>query len=260
MELIHEVFETFIDTLGSRGGGFILDGGTNSGVMEASGRALADYRKSQRPSASEIALIGICSESKTSYPPRVSVLPAGATRAIIPQHRDSGGRNFLDKNHSHFVFCDQWGTGTGCEESEVMFSIADDIRKQKVPIICILANGTSQTLTEVYFAIDRNYPIVVIEGTNNLADEIADLKRGNRKLFGSNLHTGTNISSLPNGQRLITNPVMEQRVIQSKSIHLFSLGSPVDDLQRLLQSVISTIERDQSQEISSATTTPATAT
>jgi hypothetical protein len=130
-------------------GAVIIDGGTKAGVMELMGQAVADQgRKS--------ILLGVVPSGKATYPQG----PAdGSIKDGAP----------LDPDHSHFVLVEskEWGGETG-----MMFKVAKRLA-EKIPVVAILANGGDISRKEVLFSVRQGWPLILIEGTGGLADDIA---------------------------------------------------------------------------------------
>jgi hypothetical protein len=126
----------------------VLDGGTAAGVMEIVGEA----RKARPQSIPR--LIGVA--------PRGRVAPAG---------EDPHGRAFLDANHTHFVLADaeDWGG-----ETSLMFRVAAELAAVE-PVAVVVVGGGTHARTEALEARRRGWPIVVIQGSGDLADEIAEV-------------------------------------------------------------------------------------
>lgn len=145
----------------------IMDGGTQSGVMSMIGKGVADggYRT---------PIIGVAPVDKVSYP-----------------GIDSTNEVQLEPNHSHFVLVEakDWGG-----ETATMFKIANflisknktndstgqkpwvqDLNKtvNKAPALAVLAGGGPITKKEILFAVRQNFPVIVVEGSGGLADQIA---------------------------------------------------------------------------------------
>jgi hypothetical protein len=128
----------------------IIDGGTQAGVMQIMGQSIVDRgRKS--------SLLGVAPAGKVTYPGGPSV-----------PSNDSAP---LDPNHSHFVLVDgnEWGS-----ETETLFELAAAFN---VPVLAILVNGGAIAKDELLQSVRRNWPVIVIEGSGRLADEIAALKK-----------------------------------------------------------------------------------
>ena len=123
----------------------IFDGGTKAGVMEMMGQGVAD-RGFKSP------LIGVAPLGLVTYP--------GST---------SSGETALDPNHSNFVLVqgDAWGS-----ETSTIYQLVSDLRN-KLPAVALLAGGGETTRSEALQAVRQNLPLIVIEGSGGLADEIA---------------------------------------------------------------------------------------
>jgi hypothetical protein len=127
----------------------IIDGGTKAGVMELMGKVIA-LRGRVAP------LLGIAPEGKVTY-------PGGPTAGSI-----AGGAE-LDPNHSHFILVQgaEWSGGT-----DLMFKLVAELAKE-ARVVVVLMNGGDQTRDEVKRAAKLGWPVVVIQGSGRLADEIA---------------------------------------------------------------------------------------
>lgn len=127
----------------------IMDGGTKAGVMELMGQAVADQgRKS--------ILLGVAPSGKVTY-------PEGPAEGSIENSTP------LDPDHSHFVLVEskEWGG-----ETEMMFKLAGSLAG-KNPVVAILADGGDISRKEVLLNVRQHWPIIFIEGTGGLADDIA---------------------------------------------------------------------------------------
>jgi hypothetical protein len=128
----------------------IIDGGTQAGVMQIMGQSIADRgRKS--------SLLGVAPAGKVTYPGGPPVTG-----------NDSAP---LDPNHSHFVLVDgkEWGS-----ETKTLFELAAAF---KVPVLAVLVNGGAIAKDELLQSVRRSWPVIVIEGSGRLADEVAVLKK-----------------------------------------------------------------------------------
>ena len=136
-------------------GATIIDGGTESGVMQMVGDA-------RRKHDYTFPLIGVCPLGKISY----------------PGYTNPNEEAFLEDSHSHFVLVDgeEWGS-----ESEVIVNMTHAIAgNNERPAIGILINGGNISKQEVYLAISKEVPMLVLEGSGRFADEVATaFKTGN---------------------------------------------------------------------------------
>jgi len=133
----------------------VIDGGTESGVMQMSGEA-------RRKHNYKYPLIGVSPMHKVSYPGWVS------------PERDA----MLDAGHSHFVLVDTEDFGG---ESQTLVDLARRIRGDR-PALGILINGGRIAEKEVYLATAKDeprIPILILDGSGRAANDIgAALKTG----------------------------------------------------------------------------------
>ena len=125
----------------------VIDGGTQSGVMQLMGEALAKTGKS-------ITQIG--------------VLPAYAEAGPKLQAED-----ILEPHHSNFVLVEgyMWG-----DEVETMYKLANYF-STRVPSVTLLINGGAIALHEIEWNVRQGREVVVLAGSGRLADEIAEAIR-----------------------------------------------------------------------------------
>jgi len=124
----------------------IIDGGTQSGVMAMMGQGVADR-------GCKCSLIGVTPKALVSYP--------GSTVTSTSVN--------LDPNHSHFVLVEgsDWGS-----ERATIFNLVGALTSN-APGVAILANGGANARDEAVQAVRQNLPLIVIEGSGGIADEIA---------------------------------------------------------------------------------------
>lgn len=129
-------------------GAVIVDGGTESGVMQMVGEA-------RRKGAYNFPLIGVSPFGKVQY----------------PNHVNPSAEAELEDSHSHFVLVDgeEWGA-----ESEMIIGVTKALSGLGArPAVGILINGGKIARQEVYLAVSKEIPMVILEGSGRLADEIA---------------------------------------------------------------------------------------
>jgi hypothetical protein len=145
---LEQLFEQDLVPAASRLGATLMDGGTNSGVMAALGRAWA---------------------SSDKRAPLVGVAPAGRVTFPGDDARRERGDTNLEPHHPAFALASsaRWGG-----ETPLLFDLAGVVAGTR-PIVAVLAGGGSGALQEVQLAARRHVPIVVIEGTGGTADELA---------------------------------------------------------------------------------------
>ena len=126
----------------------VVDGGTDSGVMRAMGRARSDAH-------ANFALVGVAAGGTVRVP--------GDHAPKLEDAADPEG------NHSHLVLVPgrAWG-----EESAWIAQVADVIAAGS-PSVTILVNGGEIAFTDVSSSLEHRRPVVVLAGTGRTADAIA---------------------------------------------------------------------------------------
>src|SRR6266576_459473 len=129
----------------------IIDGGTHAGVMVIMGQAVAEQQRRS-------TLLGVAPAGVVTYPGKSSGM--SGSESVL-----------LDPNHSHFVLVetDEWGG-----ETETMYELAKTLSAGR-PSVAVLINGGSIAKSEVLHNVRQRRPIIVMEGSGRLADEIARL-------------------------------------------------------------------------------------
>jgi hypothetical protein len=125
----------------------VIDGGTESGVMQMMGEA-----RRQRKGA--FTLVGVSPGPKISY----------------PGHLNPGAEAELEDSHSAFVLVDtpEWGG-----ESEMLVRLPKALAAPQHVVCGVLINGGKIAAQDVIFAVSRELPILVLEGSGRFADEVA---------------------------------------------------------------------------------------
>ena len=127
----------------------VVDGGTDSGVMQMLGQVRRERRY-------RFPLIGVAPIGRVSYPGHES-----------PDHEA-----ILHEGHSHFVLVEgnQWG-----DESPMLVNLVRKLSLNK-PSLGVLINGGLIAEKDVYIATtqgENSIPMIVLEGSGRKADEIA---------------------------------------------------------------------------------------
>lgn len=171
----------------------VIDGGTQSGVMELMGQGVA--QQPQRP-----ALLGISPAENVIYPGKT---PSQNATEQVP----------LDPNHSHFVLVDshEWGG-----ETETMYALAE-VYSQSCPSVAILVNGGAIAKNEVLYNARQRRPIIVIEGSGRLADQIVEALQGTSAVD--------------------SNPGLTE-IINEGKLHIFPMDGQSEELERLVQRLL----------------------
>lgn len=123
----------------------IIDGGTQSGVMAMMGQGVVDR-------GCKCSLIGVTPKALVQY-------PGSAIQSSVN----------LDPNHSHFVLVEgnEWGSELG-----TIFNLTNALTAEVPKVVAILASGGANARDEVVQAVRQNLPLIVIERSGGLADEI----------------------------------------------------------------------------------------
>jgi hypothetical protein len=155
--------EQFITTLAQFAqeyGATVIDGGTQSGIMQMMGQARSLHSLT-------FPLIGIAPLSKVEYP------------GYINPAKDAE----LNPDHTHFVFIEgnEWG-----DESELILgltrALAAHMQPEQKHALGVLINGGKIARKEVYLAATKelHIPMIIIEGSGRAADEIATAMKTGR--------------------------------------------------------------------------------
>jgi len=170
-------------------GAVIMDGGTQAGVMALVGQGVADRGR-------QTALVGVAPAGKVTYPNG----PADGSPA------DGAA---LDPNHSHFVLVEsqEWGG-----ETETMYALAAALTTTS-PVVTVLINGGPRAREEVLQSVRHGWPIIVVQGSGRLADDIATLWQDKPSF--------------------IPDPVLAE-ILADGALHLFPLEGTVAALEDLI--------------------------
>jgi hypothetical protein len=146
-----QIMDEGVAKFASENGITVIDGGTESGVMQMIGEARRSHNYS-------FPLIGIAPYGKIQY----------------PSHLNADHEAELDSNHSHFVLVDsdEWGG-----ESQTIIDLTRHIaREEHQHALGILINGGKISQQDIYLATakgDHKIPILVLEGSGRFAEQLA---------------------------------------------------------------------------------------
>lgn len=134
----------------------VICGGTDVGIMSAIGKA-------RGRGGYQFPLIGISPEGAVTWPegPRTGA-------PLLPGNE----REELEPHHSHFVLVP--GNEFG-DESKWIVRAASMIARDRNKSVTILANGGKVSQQDIEEGLAAGRPLVVLEGTGRLADEIASM-------------------------------------------------------------------------------------
>jgi hypothetical protein len=132
----------------------VVDGGTDSGVMQLAGQALSTARAS-------FPLVGVAVDEKV-------IVPGDAS--------GPGGRRALERHHTQFVLVpgSAWG-----DESPWLARVATEIAAG-APSVTVLINGGKIAFQDLANRAAAGRPVLVIRGTGRAADRIAAALDGDR--------------------------------------------------------------------------------
>jgi hypothetical protein len=134
-----------------RNGAMVVDGGTDSGIMRAIGRARSDAR-------AQFPLIGVASTGTVRSPDKA---------------RGSDSEAEVDPNHTHIVLVpgQEWGDESPWL-SEVASALSIGHRSATM-----LVNGGEIAYADVHHSLKEGRPVIVLAGSGRTADAIASAER-----------------------------------------------------------------------------------
>ena len=146
MEQLRPVFRDALAVVAQRLHAFVIDGGTDVGVMRLLGLARSELGAS-------FPLIGVASFGTVSVPGREPVRPDAAP---------------LEPHHSHFLLVpgDDWG-----DESRWLADTASELAGA-APSVTVLVNGGEIAYDDVAHSVAVHRPTIVVAGTGRTADQL----------------------------------------------------------------------------------------
>ncbi len=178
--ILHQILDSILQ-YASDNEAIIIDGGTKSGIMEIVGQRASELDLNRK------LILGVAPAELISL-----------SNSNDPDHdvknsdKNENHKVSLDPNHTHFVLVegDRWG-----DETTKLFEIATSLAAaDNTPVVAILAGGGKISKKEVLFCINQNWPLIVIEKTGYLADEIVSCK--NQKQNVGNMPPNTNMKKI----------------------------------------------------------------
>ncbi|XP_048256759.1 transient receptor potential cation channel subfamily M member 2-like isoform X1 [Haliotis rufescens] len=170
-------------------GAWMITGGTSAGVMEFVGEAVQDYTAAiGNPEHNKVVALGIATWGVVANNFALDgegdegLFPA--TYAVEDVEATGSGSTSLDHNHTHFILVDDGTSGKyGAEikfrtklESFISRKVETGVSESQsvnVPNVLIVVEGGLNTMRTVSESIQRNTPVVVIEGSGRAAEYIA---------------------------------------------------------------------------------------
>ncbi len=152
LETLRKLLADAVVPLLERHGAAVVDGGTDSGVMQVIGRARAagGYR---------FPLVGVAAQDTV------------ATGGRVPSNPDAAA---LEPHHTHFVLVpgSEWG-----DEAPWLGHVAEAIA-EGAAMLTMVVNGGEITFADVSASLKRHRPVLVLAGTGRTADAIAEARAG----------------------------------------------------------------------------------
>jgi len=147
--LFVEVLAPVAESLGA----YVVDGGTDAGVMRLMGNARSQIN-------AQFPLIGVAPEDKVLLPEQTTALADDASP--------------LEPHHTHFVLVpgSNWG-----DESPWIVKVAT-VLAEECPSVTILINGGEITFIDALNSVDAGRLVMVIAGTGRTADTLVSGLRG----------------------------------------------------------------------------------
>ncbi len=149
-EELNRLYPLFVKSLSpsfEKLGAFVIDGGTDSGIMKLMGKARKEINAT-------FSLVGVAASGTIKLPETDKVNLNVAN---------------LESNHTHFVIVpgSNWG-----DESYWLDRVAR-IVASGFQAVTILINGGEITRKDVQISLDAKRPVVIVAGSGRLADELA---------------------------------------------------------------------------------------
>ena len=152
LDQLQQLFTERLAPLAQQVGAYVVDGGTDSGVMRLMGRA-------RQAIGGSFSLVGV----------------AAIGTVVLPSIKNTfGDAAPLEPHHSHFVLVpgNQWG-----DESPWIAQVATHLAQGK-PSVTVLINGGKITLQDAKNSILAARPVVVVAGSGRTADRLVKALQG----------------------------------------------------------------------------------
>lgn len=149
---IQNLFVNVLAPIAQTLGAYVVDGGTDAGVMKLIGQARSEI-------GATFPLIGVCPAGKISLPDDPDPLPDSTQ---------------LEPNHTHFVLIpgNDWG-----DESPWLMRVASELAAGS-PSVTILLNGGEITVKDAFQSVIAGRLVIVVAGSGRTADKLSSVMRG----------------------------------------------------------------------------------
>lgn len=181
----------------------VLDAGIDRGISKVIGDAVTHRTRTKN-------LIGVAPADLVTYPPKEATTKA--EEDAVP----------LDPNHTHFLLSQ--GTNWG-DEVDTKYELASELGKY-VPVVSIFAGHSSSSSKELLQIVKQHWPIMVIEGSCALADQIAAIVRSRE-------------SNSEDAAKLITDPTLDE-VVSEGDILIFPKDGNRQEFEQLCYRLLPT--------------------
>ncbi|CAF3973574.1 unnamed protein product, partial [Rotaria sordida] len=163
---------------------WLITNGYNVGIVQVVGQAINKV-KLTNPKKS-ITAIGICKWGSVKDVEKITRVQNIKKQKIIDKHniidssdekfkkRESGQRD-LEMNHSHYIMLDD-GRLRHYDTGDYRTRLCVQIAKLQheidfpVPIVTIVVEGGRDTITNIYYDLRADIPVVIIDGSGRVAD------------------------------------------------------------------------------------------
>lgn len=203
--VLADLFQHGVVSAVAANGGMIIDGGTDSGVMRLVGRAVSfDWQPSP------IRVVGVAPRGQVLLP----------DDAVEDEVADVADLYDLQENHTDFILppTSQWGA-----ETSTMMAMLQQLQ-ERIPVIAVLANGGAISKHEVLYAVRLGIPVVVVDGSGRLADQLA--RAVARK------------HALSSWRPEVIEDKIEREIVRDGKVYPFRLTEDPPRLRALLESLI----------------------
>lgn len=151
----HRLQQLFVEVLApiaEKLGAYVVDGGTDEGVMQLMGQARSQI-------AATFPLIGVAPDGKVAFPNHLG---------------ESDDTTPLEPHHTHFVLIpgSKWG-----EESPWIVRVATVLAAEN-PSLTVLLNGGEVTYLDARYSVIVGRIVIVVAGSGRMADQLAAAVRG----------------------------------------------------------------------------------
>jgi hypothetical protein len=191
---------------------------------------------------SEIIGLGVAGRGRKTT--LIGVLPkmiiGGADESVTVDAKS------LDPNHTHFVASEQGQQGW---QTDIMCQLADAVTDNKKWIITLVVGGELQgyALDTALETVRRKWPLLVIEGSGPLANEIVKFKKYQQRVAKRTGRVWKWIKKIPGTNQLarlqVTNPRLFE-IISDGNISIIGKESDATHLRKLIKGLFTTPHKE----------------